>query len=176
MICILIAAIAACAPAAVAQEKIPFEEYVRFHVIAENDTDEAQALKHKVCAAVVEKVRALFAECEDSAEAWDIACANIDSIEAWAREAAVENGYTGEVTAAAEICAFESREYGGMTVPAGEYRTVRVGIGAGEGRNWWCVLYPSLCMPEGYEPGMRVEFYSSIARWLKSMFGGADNG
>ena len=65
---------------------------------------------------------------------------------------------------------FPDRRYGGVFVPAGDYRALRVVIGAGEGHNWWCVLYPSLCLPEGAEGEMR--FHSAILDWLRGLLGG----
>ena len=175
MVWILIAVLGACTPAAAAHAETPFDECVRFHVIAEDNTDEAQALKLRVRDSILDNVQLLFEGCTDSEKAWETARENIGAIEAWARDAARENGFEGTVRAVAEICSFPDREYEGMTVPAGEYRTVRIVIGEGKGENWWCVLYPSLCMPEGYEPGMKVEFYSSIFRWFKTVFGGTDH-
>ena len=79
-------------------------------------------------------------------------------------------GYAGEVDAAAGVFEFPDRRYGGVFVPAGDYRALRVVIGAGEGHNWWCVLYPSLCLPEGAEGEMR--FHSVILDWLRGLLGG----
>ena len=148
---------------------------MRFHVIADNDTAEAQELKIKVRDAVADRVKRLFEDCETPEAAWYIACKSAKAIEKWAREAAVANGYNGSISVRAEECEFDEREYGGMTLPAGKYRSVRVIIGEGRGQNWWCLLYPEVCMPEGYEPGMKVEFYSSIFRWIRSIFGGKEN-
>ncbi|MBR6767220.1 MAG: stage II sporulation protein R [Clostridia bacterium] len=150
--------------------------YVRFHVIADDDTAEAQALKIKVRDAVSDRVKSLFAECVNPEEAWRIARENEKVMEKWAREAALANGYAGSIVVRAEECEFEEREYGDITLPAGKYRAIRVIIGEGKGQNWWCLLYPDVCMPEGYEPGMKVEFYSSIFRWIRSIFGGNENG
>ena len=76
------------------------------------------------------------------------------------------------MTCEAGVYDFPDRVYDGARVPAGKYRAVRVVIGAGEGRNWWCVLYPSLCMPEDCEPGEPVVFHSVIWDWLCRLFGG----
>lgn len=155
---------------------MPYGDFVRLHVFAEDDTQAAQDLKIRVRDAIVKDVIALFEDCESSEEAWITACDNIERIEKWAQSAAIENGYTGNVTAQADLFEYDARQYGDMTLPAGEYRSVRISIGSGEGKNWWCVLYPGLCLPEDYVPGMKVEFYSSILRWLESLFGGNENG
>lgn len=159
-----------------AETTVPYADYVRLHVLAEDDTQAAQNLKIRVRDAIIQDVLALFEDCASSEEAWAAACDNIGLIEKWAQSAASENGYTGKVTAEADLFEYEARQYGNQTVPAGEYRSVRISIGAGEGQNWWCVLYPGLCLPEDYVPGMKVEFYSSILRWLESLFGGNENG
>lgn len=172
----LLVAFILCAMGASAENSVPAEEYVRFHVIAADDSEEAQAFKLSLRDAVAERVFGLFAGCEDGEKAWKTACDNIGLIERWACDAACELGFEGDVRAEAGMFEFEAREYGGMTVPAGEYRTVRIVIGEGKGQNWWCLLYPELCMPEGYEPGMKIEFYSSILRWIHSIFGGNENG
>ena len=65
------------------------------------------------------------------------------------------------------------RVYGDTLVPAGDYRALRVVIGEGQGHNWWCVLYPSLCYPEDWKTGDGA-LYSSVWNWLKALFGGGD--
>ena len=96
LICILIVALTVLSPAALAQ--MSFEDCVRLHIIAENDTDRAQALKIRVRDSMIGKVQALFEDCENDAQAWDIARENIALIEAWAKEAANENGYEGPLS------------------------------------------------------------------------------
>ena len=74
------------------------------------------------------------------------------------------------------VFAFPDRIYGELFVPAGDYRALRVTLGEGEGHNWWCVLYPSLCVLDetAYYAGEvpPIEFYSSVGRFLSDLFGG----
>lgn len=140
-------------------------DYVRLHVVAADDTHAAQALKLKVRDAVLMRARALLADAEDADAAWRIVTENIEELEAAAR------CVTGDIACETGVFAFPDRWYGGALVPAGEYRALRVVIGAGEGRNWWCVLYPSMCYPEHWKTEDGA-FYSSTWRWLQSMFGG----
>ena len=65
---------------------------------------------------------------------------------------------------------FPDRTYGEELVPAGYYRALRITLGEGNGRNWWCVVYPSLCLPETADIDGTVEFYSSIFRWAIRMW------
>lgn len=148
------------------------QDYVRLHVIAQDDSDAAQALKLKVRDACLEHAQTLLKDCQDAEEAWTLVNQHLDAFTQAAQTAARANGFDGEVRAQTGIFEFPDRQYGDVVVPAGEYRALRIVIGSGEGQNWWCVLYPSLCMPEDYEPGSPVQFYSSLVQWIQSIFGG----
>ncbi len=147
-------------------------DYIRLHVLAEDDSAEAQALKLKVRDACLEAARELLAGCEDADEAWDLIRDNLDILERAAADRASELGYDGPLVARTGVFEFPDRHYGGVFVPAGEYRALRVVIGRGKGHNWWCVLYPSLCLPEDVDPDEPIRFHSVILDWLKGLFGG----
>lgn len=150
----------------------PRPGFVRLHVIADDNSSAAQSLKLKVRDACLDYARKILKDCENDEAAWKAVNGHLEAIESIAAATAGENGFSGPVRAETGVFAFPDRTYGEVTVPAGEYRALRIVIGEGTGRNWWCVLYPSLCMPEEYEPGMEVRFYSSIARWFERIFGG----
>ena len=140
-------------------------DYVRLHVVADSNTAEAQAVKLRVRDAVLECARALLKDAKDADTAWRMVNENLKSLEEAARRMAQD------VTCQAGVFPFPDRHYDGTLVPAGDYRALRVVIGAGKGRNWWCVLYPSLCYPEDWKTE-DVALYSSLWRWLRSLFGG----
>ena len=172
-ICLLILILlAGTAARAQSPSEVPVEDYIRLHVLAEDDSDEAQALKLKVRDACLEAAQALLTDCESADEAWELVCANLDTLEAAAADRARELGYCGPVAAETGLFDFPDRHYGGVFGPAGEYRALRVVIGAGEGHNWWCVLYPSLCLPEGVDPDAPIRFHSVILDWLRGLLGG----
>lgn len=148
-------------------------DYVRLHVLAEDDTPEAQTLKLEVRDAVLIYAKELLQDAESAEAAWLLVNAHRDQLEDAARERARLCGFTGEIHCETGVFSFPERWYGGTKVPAGDYRALRVVIGAGEGHNWWCVLYPSLCYPEDWQTGDGT-FYSSIWRWLQSLFGGGE--
>ena len=152
--------------------EVPVEEYIRLHVVAEDDSEAAQALKLKVRDACLEATRALLSDCESADEAWALVGENVETLEEVAQLAARQSGYDGPVEAWAGVFDFPDRRYGSLFVPAGEYRALRVVIGAGAGHNWWCVLYPSLCLTEDVAPGEPVAFHSTLLDWLRSIFGG----
>ena len=145
-------------------------DYVRLHVIAADDTPAAQALKLKVRDAVLAAARELLRDADSADAAWHLTGEGMDALEAAALACARSAGYAGPVRCEIGVFPFPSRTYGDVFVPAGNYRALRVILGEGEGRNWWCVLYPSLCDPERME-GEPV-FYSAIWEWLKGWLGG----
>ena len=152
---------------------VPVQDYVRLHVVANDDSDAAQALKLKVRDAVLDAARGLLMDCESADGAWAVVNDSLDVLGDAARVRARAEGYAGAVRAEAGVFDFPDRVYGETTVPAGRYRALRVVIGEGEGHNWWCVLFPSLCLPEELEPGQPVHFHSVILDWLRGLFGGA---
>ena len=151
---------------------VPVEDYIRLHVVANDDGDAAQALKLEVRDACLACARSLLADCGDADAAWEIVNDNLNLIELAALLKARICGWEGSVKAEAGVFDFPDRRYGARLVPAGEYRALRVVIGDGAGRNWWCVLYPSLCLSEDCEPGQPVTFHSTLLNWLRALFGG----
>ena len=144
-------------------------DYVRLHVVAADDTAAAQALKLRVRDAVLAEARALLAGADSADAAWEAVNAALPSLAAAAKDGARAGGYLGPVRCMTGVFDFPERQYGDVTVPAGRYRALRVVIGAGEGHNWWCVLYPSLCDPAALED---APCYSILWEWLRGLFGG----
>ena len=124
---------------------------LRLHVIAVNDSGEEQALKLRVRDAVLEELRPLLQNAADAAEAGAIAEENLPSVAAAAE--AVSEGRTVTVSLGRER--YPLREYGAFRLPAGEYRSLRVILGEGRGRNWWCVIFPTLCLEAAEAPELR---------------------
>lgn len=121
------------------------DEVLRFHVLANSDSEEDQAQKLAVRDAVLDYLeREMPGDLdEESTVLW--IREHVDEIEAVSRETAGAAGAEYPVSAAVTTCWFPDRTYGDMTFPAGNYEALRIEIGRAEGHNWWCVLYPSLC-------------------------------
>lgn len=154
---------------ALAEEAQPdgaYAELIRLHVLAEDDSEQAQSLKLKVRDAILATTQTLLADCESADEAYEIINEALPELEAAAAECLRANGSEISVRAETGVFAFPDREYDGVTVPAGDYRALRIVLGEGEGQNWWCVLYPSLCLPS--EAG----YPSLLAEWFRRWFGG----
>ena len=162
----------AAAPKALAdRDETPVCDYIRLHVVAASDSAWDQGVKLAVRDAVREEAAALLAYCDAADEAWRMVQDNLDALEEAARETLGEWNAPYDASASAGVFAFPERKYDGRAVPAGDYRAVRVTLGEGDGKNWWCVLYPSLCLPMGADETTPIQFYSCVGRWLASLFG-----
>lgn len=120
---------------------------LRLHILANSDSDEDQALKLKVRDRILQETGDLFLNASDLDGAEDKAAANLETVRQIAEDEIRAQGYDYAVKA--ELCNmfFDTRTYEEVTMPAGRYDAVRITIGAAEGKNWWCVLYPPLCIP-----------------------------
>lgn len=118
---------------------------LRFHVLANSDSREDQALKLAVRDAVGAEMAEVLAGAGDRETCEKIINANLNRIKATAERVVEEWGLDYEVEAALEEVDFPVKTYGDYTFPAGKYEALRVVIGEGEGHNWWCVMYPNMC-------------------------------
>lgn len=123
------------------------KDVFRLHILANSDSAEDQALKLKVRNAVLEAGEDIFSEGTNAKEAAEKAEENIAFFTEIAQKTILEAGYDYNVKCSVGKTDFDSRTYGTATLPAGEYTALRIEIGSAEGRNWWCVMFPSLCLP-----------------------------
>ena len=119
---------------------------LRFHVLANSDSEEDQALKLKVRDAVGSYMAPKMKEASDVEDCERIVKENMQKITEAAEEVIREEGYDYTVTAQLGDAKFPVKTYGAYTFPAGTYEALNLVIGAGEGHNWWCVAFPSLCL------------------------------
>lgn len=123
------------------------ESVLRMHVLANSDSDDDQELKLAVRDRLLEETEELFSSAETREEAKKAVLAEKERFETAAREEIVNRGYDYDVKIEVGRAWFDTREYGNITLPAGNYEAVNVYIGKGEGKNWWCVMFPQLCLP-----------------------------
>ncbi len=121
------------------------KEVLRLHVLANSDSDEDQALKLKVKAAIVDALSPVLSDTDNKAEACRRVSGHLDELQAVAARVIAREGYHYPVTVSCETTWFPNKTYGDMTFPCGYYDALRVCIGNADGANWWCVLYPPLC-------------------------------
>ncbi len=121
---------------------------LRMHVVANSDSDEDQCLKLKVRDAVLEAGKEYFDNSESAAQAEGKLIPVKDELERVAKKVVEENGYDYDVKVNIGNAYFPTKTYDGdVTLPAGEYEAVNVIIGSGQGHNWWCVMFPPMCLP-----------------------------
>lgn len=121
------------------------QKMIRFHVLANSDSPQDQALKLKVRDQIIEEMNPKFEGSKSLDQTRDIIKENIKNIEAIAMEEIKKNNSNYTVKATLADVDFPTKNYGCITLPAGSYEALRVVIGKGEGANWWCVLFPPLC-------------------------------
>ncbi len=141
------------------------ENTIRLHVIANSDSAADQELKLIVRDAIIDNFSAADSAL-DKSQAEDIIKGNLSEIIAEAQEVVRSNGY--EYTVGAELCTmyFDTKDYGSFTMPAGEYDALRIIIGSGSGRNWWCVMFPPLCLPASQENVNINEYFGDSSEIL----------
>ena len=142
----ILAAAASFLPFAAASEQLP-QHVLRLHVVANSNSEADQAVKLQVRDAVLREAARWYGDAENLEQANFAVCTHLQSLTKAANEALRENGFPMNAKAQVTDMYFPTRWYDGIALPAGTYRTLRVTIGEGKGKNWWCVLYPPLCLP-----------------------------
>ena len=141
-------------------------EVLRFHVLADSDSPEDQQRKLEVKEALLaymEEAMPLDADLEETCS-W--VRENLDSLEQTAEERLREERCSDPVRAELVRDYFPEKTYGDVTFPAGEYTALRILIGAGQGHNWWCCLYPSLCFTDAVTAHVPEEEKEELGRVL----------
>lgn len=133
---------------------VPFEgecreistQVFRVHILANSDIEEDQNLKLRVRDAVIAYGETIFQNVHSKDEAMAIVEENLEQFILVAENTIREYGYNYPVTAAVKNICFDTRYYGDITMPGGFYDALQIKIGDAHGKNWWCVMYPSLCI------------------------------
>ncbi|MDF2632457.1 MAG: stage sporulation protein [Caproiciproducens sp.] len=119
---------------------------LRLHILANSDSKEDQALKLKVRDRVLKETGAFFVA-QTKSEAQENVKEHIDLVKSVAKDEIKKQGYDYDVDVKLVEMFFNTRQYDDITMPAGKYQAMRITIGAAKGKNWWCVLYPPMCIP-----------------------------
>lgn len=121
------------------------DKLIRFHVIANSDSEEDQALKLKVRDKIIDKMSIKLESVESLDDAREILNSSIEEVNSIAKEVIAEEGFDYDVKTMLSNENFPDKIYGDYIFPQGNYEAYRVIIGSGEGQNWWCVMFPPLC-------------------------------
>ena len=127
-------------------EKISGEVF-RLHILANSDSEADQALKLKVRHAVLACGAPLFKNCKSLGEAVEIGRENTELFKNAAQKCVSDNGYDYLVNVYVDKEYFNTRKYNQITMPGGIYNALKIEIGQAKGHNWWCVMFPAICLP-----------------------------
>lgn len=152
------------------------DSVIRLHVIANSDSEKDQALKLAVRDRVLEQAARLYPRGTDVAEARRILAGHLNALAAAGQAVVEEWGCDDPVSAELTRCWFPTREYEGFALPAGEYEALRVVIGEGDGRNWWCVAFPPLCLGAASETVEEAAQAGSFTREQVGLITGGTGG
>ncbi len=137
---------------------------VRLHVLAVSDAPEEQAVKLRVRDAVLSALAPKLAGVQSADEAEEVLAGNLPLI----RQAAEQAAEDRPVRVSLGEERYPTRDYAGFSLPAGRYRSLRVVLGEGQGHNWWCVVFPPVCLSaaekEAMQPVMNPDDYALITR------------
>lgn len=132
------------------------DSVLRLHVLANSDSAEDQSLKLMVRDAVLEEAKVILPEGSTVRESEQILSRNLERLAAAGAAVVEREGYDYPVSARLEDSWFPTKEYEDFALPAGQYRALRIVIGEGEGQNWWCVVFPPLCLASVSEPAAQT--------------------
>ena len=122
------------------------ENLIRLHVVGASDSQEDQEIKLRVRDAITQRLEMVMAQLSDMEAAKAYIQANLPELESLANSALQAAGSAKKAVVSLMEESFPLREYDTFTLPAGVYESLRVTIGEGEGKNWWCVVFPRLCV------------------------------
>ena len=158
----------------------------RLHIIANSDSEADQALKLMVRDRIISYTGELFRNCSDKSSSVRCAEEHLGDIRRLAEDVIRENGCSYDAEAYVTGMDFSTRVYDDVTLPAGKYDALRIVIGKGEGHNWWCVLFPALCLPGAKSDtlsdvmndgemdivsgGDKYEVRFKVVEWLEGLF------
>lgn len=154
MLSLLLAGIAVTLPFFNSCEEL-YDDVLRVHILAASDSAADQSLKLAVRDRVVGECSNYFDGCADKDEALSITQKHLKEIEHVAEDEIRRRGFRYPVHAEVSQLRFDTRYYEDFTLPAGVYDSLRLTIGEGKGKNWWCVIYPSLCVGAASADEMR---------------------
>ena len=123
-----------------------YDDTLRLHILAASDSEEDQALKLAVRDGILAEYSAELSKVGDLEDARAALEARLPDIIATAERIVAEAGYDYRVTASLGEEWYDTRDYGELSLPRGVYTSLIIKIGEGQGRNWWCVMYPPMCL------------------------------
>lgn len=123
------------------------QNVLRLHIIANSDSAPDQELKLKIRDEILKEASGLFLDADSLSVAENKVKDNLSYFSEIANNVIKENGFSYKATVSLGDCFFETRHYDTFSLPAGEYCSLIIKLGEAKGKNWWCVIFPSVCIP-----------------------------
>ena len=152
------------------------DSVLRLHVLANSDSQADQQLKEKVRDRVLAEAQAILPPGADLEQARHVLEDNLERLAAAGADVVEEEGYAYPVAASLEQTWFPTKEYEDFSLPAGEYEALRVVIGEGGGQNWWCVVFPPLCLASVSETAEQTALESGLSEQQVALMTGESEG
>ena len=131
-----------------AMSKSISNKFLRLHVVANSDSTEDQMLKYQIRDAVLEYMEPTLKDAKSKEEALELLNNSKENIEKIAKKIAFDNNFNYDITVSIGNFYFPTKEYSNFILPNGFYDALQIKIGKASGQNWWCVMFPSLCITE----------------------------
>ena len=141
-------------------------QVLRFHVLANSDSEKDQHLKMKVKEQVIAYMKQELPHSDSLETTKKWAETHLNEIEKLSETVIREEGYQYQVKVEVTRSCFPDKSYGDVMFPAGEYEALRIEIGKAKGQNWWCVLYPNLCFIDSVHAVVPKEGKQELKRVL----------
>lgn len=158
------------------EQNVVSDSVLRLHVLAHSDRKEDQELKLKVRDAVLQEAKEILPESTSVAQAETILAKNLERLAAAGAAVVAREGYDYPVSAELKDAWFPTKEYEDFSLPAGEYRALRIVIGDGEGQNWWCVVFPPLCLASVSETAVETALKAGMTEQQVALLTGESEG
>jgi len=158
------------------EQKDVSDGVLRLHVLANSDRAEDQALKLKVRDAVLREANAILPESSSVTQAEKALGKNLERLAAAGAAVVAREGYDYPVSAELKDTWFPTKEYEDFALPAGEYRALRIVIGEGKGQNWWCVVFPPLCLASVAETAAQTAMEAGMTEQQVALLTGESGG
>ncbi|MBQ3547929.1 MAG: stage II sporulation protein R [Clostridia bacterium] len=123
------------------------QNVLRLHIIANSDSEADQALKIMIRDEILKNTDGIFSDADNLEKAQSSVVNNLGTFEKIANEVIKQNGFNYKAVATFGASDFNTRYYDDFALPAGEYQSLIITLGDGKGKNWWCVVYPTVCIP-----------------------------
>lgn len=139
---------------------------VRFHILANSDLPKDQQMKLQIRDDVSAYISKIVKNCKSAQESGEAITENLENIELFTKNCLKKHGCTYSATVSFGNYKFPRREYENATLPGGNYNALKIVLGKGNGRNWWCILYPQLCFSEAENGNITEKGFSELKEKL----------